>query len=202
MKLNADNHEVDAVRRQLLTGIIPLFVTLQGCKSSSHENNPLLKHLVSPVGTIPTPRKANMSGTLDSDQRSIFERYADFISSQFDFDLSNETTGFSINEFLELKSGQHPSYLFEYHDFLNSVNLLAAELGSEKDAFQFLFFHEIRLEEDKISRLAHHRVFVLWELANILVLSGGFKTWGIKNYTGYMGGVFSDPSNPPYRPFP
>jgi len=197
-------------RRAILASSVPLSVYLSSCNLDRKSKQGIASYLLDNVGEIPNPRQADRIGNISAPSIRILEEFSNFIMEKLEFEKSvYEGMPFNIEKFISLKTTAEPSYLTEYEDFLKTLELLREETGSQKQAFEFMFVHDVPLKANNNpkkqptsqNRITHHRFFVLWELANFLVLSGGFKKWGYENYTGYRGGPFNDQKNPPYRSY-
>jgi hypothetical protein len=88
-------------------------------------------------------------------------------------------------EFIQLKVSGLPSYLHHYR--------LACELLSElrqthgDRLYQYLFF-DGELHRHPDTRLASLKRYVIDEFIRVYVSSGGFRSFGGKNYTGFVSG--------------
>jgi len=198
-------------RRTILASSIPLSVYLSGCNLDGKSKQGIANHLLDNVGELPNPRQADRVGNIPSSSIRVLEEFSNYIMEKFEFEKSVYAgMPFDIDKFVSLKTNDVPSYLTEYEDFLKTLEMLEKETGSQKQAFEFMFVHDVPLKANNNprkhptsqNRITHHRFFILWELANFLVMSGGFKKWGYKNYTGYRGGPFNNPKKPPYRSYP
>lgn len=156
---------------------------------------------VSPAGTarlvfaqdeVAGPRNPGLTGALRPDEvRDLWTIFA-YIGSTWD---NAEHAGLDsrreLAEVLDLKTGAPPSYLTEYREGVRIFRRLRAEVG-EDEALRRIFFE---------TPDPHLRQFVVLELLRLQVASGGFARFGgYRNYPGFRGGPFDDPSDPPYRP--
>jgi hypothetical protein len=157
---------------------------------------------VSPGGTaqlvfaqdeeITGPRNPELTGVLvRGEVRDLWTIFT-FIGATWDnSELTTIASRQDLKRILDLKTGVAPSYLTEYREGLRIFRTLRAQLG-EQEALRLVFF------ETPDPRL---RQFVVLEFLRLQVASGGFARFGgYRNYPGFPGGPFDDPSNPPYRP--
>ena len=100
-------------------------------------------------------------------------------------------------DLIAARSSEPNSYLAE---FKNSAAVLA-ELSSlnPSEFVELVFFRTIvDRPSDVVTRLDHAKFFVINDFIRFLVLSGGFRQFGARNYRGFMGGSrFAD--TPPVR---
>jgi len=101
------------------------------------------------------------------------------------------------DDMIEARSRDPQSYLPEYKNAARVLEELKA-----LDPVEFgdlLFFKTImRKPFDVKTRLDHAKYYVVNDFIRFLILSGGFKQFGARNYNGFMGGSrFAD--GPPVR---
>jgi hypothetical protein len=90
-------------------------------------------------------------------------------------------------EFIEAKTGSQPSYAAEYSNAVVVVDELIAQYG-EKEAFTRLFLRNGIPSGPPLTRLAHAKKYVVDEFIRVNIVAGGFRSFGGKNYNGYLGG--------------
>lgn len=91
-----------------------------------------------------------------------------------------------------------------YNDYYKIAKIVMDELITEygnDEAYEFLFTDSSAMESPPETPLALTRQkvaneFMAWQLA-----LGGFKSWGAKNYCGYIGGAYIPNQPAPYRTF-
>ncbi len=110
---------------------------------------------------------------------------------------TRRATQSQFRECVRLKAGESPSYLGEYESAVLVLDELEGMYGVP-DAFDRLFFNHGIPEDDVESRLFHLKTFVVNELISVVVVSGGFRAFGARNYKGYIGGSRFR-LEPPYR---
>jgi hypothetical protein len=90
-------------------------------------------------------------------------------------------------EFIEAKTMTSPSYAAEYSSAVRVVDELIAQYG-KKNAFKRLFFSNGIPSGPPLTRLAHAKKFVVDEFIRVNIVSSGFRSFGGRNYNGYLGG--------------
>jgi len=97
---------------------------------------------------------------------------------------------------LDLKTSEKPSYLTEYRNAIGLIDL-AIDNGSDGDkGWATLLFSEYEDVDFQRTQLGRARRFVFSEIITHFVpISGGFKTFGLWNYTGYFGGPYTAPGS-------
>jgi hypothetical protein len=90
-------------------------------------------------------------------------------------------------EFIEAKTSSQPSYTAEYSNAVLVVGELITEYG-EKEAFTRLFLGNGIPIGPPLTRLAHAKQYVVDEFIRVNIVAGGFRSFGGKNYNGYLGG--------------
>lgn len=90
-------------------------------------------------------------------------------------------------EFIEAKTTTEPTYIGEYSNAVSVIDELV-QLYGEDTAFPLLFFRNGIPEGPPTTRLAHAKKYVVDEFIRVNVVASGFKSFGGKNYKGYIGG--------------
>lgn len=90
-------------------------------------------------------------------------------------------------EFIEAKTTSQPTYVAEYSNAVSVVDELI-EIYGEKDAFEKLFLSNGIPNGPPMTRLAHAKKYVVDEFIGVNIVASGFKSFGGKNYRGYIGG--------------
>ena len=97
---------------------------------------------------------------------------------------------------LDLKTEYEPSYLTEYDSASDLVALLSPTTSSIDQVWSTLLFSDIPVKQESGTRLGRARSFVFSEIiTHQVAVTGAFKSFGLVNYRGYFGGVYSDPSS-------
>lgn len=98
------------------------------------------------------------------------------------------------DDMIEARSRDPNSYLPEYK---NAANVLAElKVLDPAEFIDLVFFRTIvRRPFDVKTRLDHAKFYVVNDFIRFLIVSGGFKQFGARNYNGFMGGSrFADRS--------
>ncbi|WP_145418508.1 hypothetical protein [Planctomycetes bacterium K23_9] len=100
-------------------------------------------------------------------------------------------------EFVLLKLSESPSYVEHYQDGCKLLSELRDQYG--KNLYQYLLL-DGQLHRQTNSRIADLKRFVIDEFIRVYVSSGGFRSFGGKNYTGFVSGSRFR-SQRPYRTY-
>ncbi len=97
---------------------------------------------------------------------------------------------------LDLKTSEKPSYLTEYRNAVELIDTVAeGEIVGDND-WATLLFAEFNDENFENTKLGRARKFVFSEIITHFVpISGGFKSFGLWNYSGYFGGSYVSPKS-------
>jgi len=90
-------------------------------------------------------------------------------------------------DFIEAKIHTEPTYAAEYSNAVSCVDELI-EMYGESEAFRRLFLENGIPNGPPATRLAHAKKYVIDEFVRVNVIASGFKSFGGKNYKGYLGG--------------
>ena len=97
---------------------------------------------------------------------------------------------------LAFKTKEIPSYLTEYEHAIELIDLLVSRSESVKQAWSTLLFSNFKADNFAYTKLGRARNFVFSEIITHQVpLSGGFKSFGLSNYRGYFGGLYTNPGS-------
>ncbi len=122
---------------------------------------------------------------LEEHEFDILWKLLNDIITSYNFSLEPEEIYGQWIEFIKLKSNHTNSYYEEY----KSAIAVLAELEDlyAKDAINKLIFeNNINPEEDKDTRLYHCKSFVIDEFIKLILVSGGFRDFEVKNTNGYI----------------
>jgi hypothetical protein len=166
-------------------------------RSSSEKENNMTTDLYEKIGDKLLTCKP---GKLNEDKNVFLLKVLNHIGRFWQIDsVSSVELGSSFNECIKLKAEQTPSYLEEYENGMLVLQALEQKYGSEEKAFDYLLGEEIiKPNNEPLTRLEHCKLFVINELINLVIVCGGFKTWGAQNNKGYIGGSRFR-NHPPYR---
>lgn len=134
------------------------------------------------------PRAPEKTGTLNQSHAVLLSQLVEAIGSVW-FD-GMELAEPDVNDVVELKTSQKPSYLTEYRSAARLFSKLMKNGGRNgEDVLRKIV--EAAADEDSV----HHRealhadVFVIKEFAALYLARGGFKAYELDNYRGYPGGL-------------
>ena len=88
-------------------------------------------------------------------------------------------------EFIEVKVDGSPSYLDYYQDACILLSELENEHGD--DLYQFILI-DAELHREPEPRLTELKRYVIDEFIRVYVSSGGFRSYGSRNYGGFVSG--------------
>tara|TARA_Y100001970_G_scaffold288928_1_gene417753 strand:- start:2295 stop:2885 length:591 start_codon:yes stop_codon:yes gene_type:complete len=101
-----------------------------------------------------------------------------------------------LQEDLYFKTMKEPSYLTEYENAIELVNLLIKRSESIEQAWSSLLFANFGDENFRSTKLGRARNFVFSEMiTHQIPISEGFKSFGLVNYRGYFGGPYTSPDS-------
>ena len=101
-----------------------------------------------------------------------------------------------LQEDLYFKTMKEPSYLTEYENTIELVNLLIKRSESIEQAWSSLLFANFGDENFRSTKLGRARNFVFSEMiTHQIPISEGFKSFGLVNYRGYFGGPYTSPDS-------
>ncbi len=92
-----------------------------------------------------------------------------------------------------------PNYLTEYENAVRVLTLFRQEYNTVEEAYAAFFTDPEGLENPPKSMLAFARQKVSNEFISFQLSIGGFKSFGAKNYPGYIGGAYQQGNPAPYR---
>lgn len=100
-------------------------------------------------------------------------------------------------EFIEVKTSAEPTYLAEYQNACEVLNELRDVHRDDLYEWLLLGGHLHRSSDDRLVRLKR---FVIDEFIRVYVSSGGFRSFGARNYGGFVSGSRYR-SQRPYRTY-
>ena len=92
-----------------------------------------------------------------------------------------------------------PNYLTEYENAVHVLNLFKQDYNTVEEAYAAFFTAPEGLESPPKSILAFARQKVSNEFISFQLSIGGFKSFGAKNYLGFIGGSNQKGKPAPYR---
>lgn len=90
-------------------------------------------------------------------------------------------------EFIRAKTGRDPDYAGEYANAVSVVEELVRLYGEDK-AYTLFFLGNGIPDGPPTTQIAHAKQYVVDEFIRMQVLASGFKSWGGRNYKGYIAG--------------
>lgn len=90
-------------------------------------------------------------------------------------------------EFIEAKTSASPSYAAEYSNAAAVVKELE-QVHGEANVYTLLLFRNGIPPGPPVTRLAHAKKYVVDEFIRVNIVASGFKSFGGKNYNGYIAG--------------
>ncbi len=97
---------------------------------------------------------------------------------------------------LAFKTNEEPSYLTEYENAIELINLMVSKSDMIEEAWSTLLFSNFDADNFAHTKLGRARNFVFSEIiTHQIPLSGGFKSFGLSNYKGYFCGLFTTPGS-------
>jgi hypothetical protein len=126
-----------------------------------------------------TPMLASAVGSLDDTEKAALWRFFGLLGRTWDMDVGDRASFFSL---LDLKTQQAPSYLGEYRNA--AARFTALERGQSPEAAVAAMLRP----SDGDTLGAHARDFVAREYIVLLLMSGGFRRFGLGKYPGFPGG--------------
>ena len=100
-------------------------------------------------------------------------------------------------EFIEVKIDGSPSYLTHYQEGCKLLEELRDEHGDDLYSFVLL---ESQLHRESRNALSDLKTYVIDEFIRVYVSSGGFRSFGSRNYGGFVSGSRYR-SQRPYRTY-
>lgn len=185
-------NDVSIDRRKLLKmGIAAGIVSLLpiGCINMSDDK---LGRLLKPIGDSNLPINRKLTGKMTDAEFNALASLCEYVNKVWELTPDLGTYLKMLRADLELKTGEEPSYLTEYK---NAVVLIDAVVDKGDDGdkgWATLLFSEFEEADFQSTQLGRARRFVFSEIITHFVpISGGFKTFGLWNYSGYFGGSYT-----------
>ena len=152
--------------------------------------------LLDVIGGDELPTDPERTGTLASKSVERLLGLCDFVDRGWELGGDMEPYLDRLRGDLATKAGERPSYLTEYENAAEMVGVVTGESGSLDQAWASLLFAEIESEAPEQTRIGRARRLVFAEIVTHQVaLSGGFRSFGLANYSGWFGGSFRDPAS-------
>lgn len=117
----------------------------------------------------------------------LFQRIGLFWNDLFYQNTDSSNLKSSWLEFIEAKTRSEPTYIGEYSNAVEVVEELIEVYGADP-AYTLLFLKSGIPPGPPTTRLAHAKKYVVDEFIRVNIVASGFKSFGGKNYKGYIGG--------------
>ncbi len=149
------------------------------------------------VSDSPLPVDATRTGTLATEAFDALAGLCEYVNRAWELTPDLGPYRERLEADLGLKAGHEPSYLTEYENAVELVDLLVSSGNSAEQTWSSLLFAEVGadLAGDAFahSKLGRARTFVFSEIVTHQVpLSEGFRSFGLSNYRGHFGGSFTE----------
>ena len=142
------------------------------------------------------PVNEKRTGTLDQAGFDTLSTLCDYVNQAWELTTDLSRYSMRLRRDLGFKTEEKPSYLTEYENAIELIDLLDRERESVEQAWSTLLFSKFEADNFAHTKLGRARNFVFSEIiTHQIPLSGGFKSFGLKNYRGYFGGLFTSPGS-------
>lgn len=179
-------------RRLLEMGLASGFLAVLplGCVRLNESDASLLLDI---VGDSELPVAPDRTGELPAEGFELLFGLCNFVDRGWQLGADLETYRGRLRGDLEVKVAERPSYLTEYERAIDLVEIVIRQSGSLEQAWATILFSEIDSEVPDQTRLGRARRLVYGEIVTHQVaLSGGFRSFGVDNYSGYAAGPFTE----------
>ena len=161
-----------------------------GCIQVSDDK---LGQLLKTVGDSDLPIDWELTGKLTDTEFNALASLCKYVNKIWELTPDLETYLKILRVDLNLKTSEEPSYLTEYR---NALALIDAVVGKDDKGWATLLFSEFEETDFQSTQLGRARRLVFSEIITHFVpISGGFKTFGLWNYSGYFGGSYNSPES-------
>lgn len=101
--------------------------------------------------------------------------------------------------FMKNRISIDPAYLEEYRNAVTVLEEFKREFATKEEAYAAFFQDKEGLQDPPQTHLAFARQKVSNEFIDFQLSMGGFKSFGAKNYPGYISGAYIEGKPAPYR---
>jgi len=148
------------------------------------------------VSDSDSPIEDSQTGTLSQKEFQRLFTFCEYVNKVWQFDANLTQYGLQLRADMELKTTRRPSYLVEYRNALDLIELVARNTNSVEQAWLTLLFSDVTAANFGATKLGRARRFVFSEIiAHQIPISGAFKSFGLVNYRGYFGGPYASPGS-------
>jgi len=142
------------------------------------------------------PVNEKRTGTLDQADFDTLSTLCNYVNQTWELTTDLSRYSMRLRRDLGFKTEEEPSYLTEYENAIELIDLLDRERESVEQAWSTLLFSKFEADNFAHTKLGRARNYVFSEIITHQVpLSGGFKSFGLLNYRGYFGGLYTSPGS-------
>ena len=164
-----------------------------GCSTLEDD---VVSELLKFVSDSGLPVNEKLIGELTKPDLDTLSTLCDYVNRAWQLTSDLRQYKMRLGRDLAFKTKEEPSYLTEYENAVELIDLLVRESDSVEQAWSTLLFSNFETDNFAHTKLGRARNFVFSEIITHQVpLSGGFKSFGLSNYRGYFGGVFTSPGS-------
>ena len=164
-----------------------------GCSELDDDDIGELLKFVSDSGLPVNEKRTGMLSQADFD---ILSTVCSYVNQAWELTSDLGPYVIRLRADLAYKTKEEPSYLTEYEHSVELINLLVSRSDTIEEAWSTLLFSKFVDDNFAHTKLGRARNFVFSEIiTHQIPLSGGFKSFGLKNYRGYFGGLFTSPGS-------
>ncbi len=139
------------------------------------------------------PREPERTGKLERADFDTLAGLCEFVDRGWSLEADLGAYRERLRGDLDLKTSQPPSYLSEYESAVELIGIVGRESATTDLVWATLLFSDIDSPTPDETRLGRARRLVFGEIVTHQVaLSGGFRSFGLVNYAGWVGGPFTD----------
>ena len=188
-KIDIDRRKL--VKMGLTMGAFSLF-PFSCIQISDQHTSELLKF----ISHSDVPVNEKQIGELTSVEFKTLSSLCSYVNQIWELTLNLDQYLQTLNADLKLKTNEVPSYLTEYKNAIELVDLFEGFNGHIDDGWSTLLFGEFTQEDLSSTKIGRARRLVFSEIITHFVpISGGFKAFGLMNYRGYFGGSYASPES-------
>jgi hypothetical protein len=189
MKIEAQIDRRQLVKLGLSASMIAT-LPLAGITLAGNSSEKLLRH----IGDSDLPIDDSLTGALSQSEFETLFALCPFVDKAWNLKADLAQYRRQLQSDLELKTTRQPSYLTEYRNAIELIDLIARDTSSSEQIWTSLLFSNFDQEQFSTTQLGRARHFVFYEIiAHQIPISGAFKSFGLVNYRGYFGGPYASP---------
>ncbi len=159
-------------------------------------NDDIVSELLKFVSDSGLPVHEKRTGMLSQADFDILSTICSYVNQAWQLTTNLDSYIVRLKSDLAFKTKEEPSYLTEYEHSVELINLLVSRSDTIEEAWSTLLFSKFDADNFAYTKLGRARNFAFSEIITHQVpLSGGFKSFGLSNYRGYFGGLFTSPGS-------